>query len=150
MAARRRAIDLVLPHLRLLDGYEAVDPPEVLAERAGTPVSEIVKLDANENPYGPSSKVAEALASLGDAHLYPDPAQGAMRAAIGRFARWNSARLSLAARGHRPLARWNSARPARRAPASVRLRLTAHGLRPLAARCEGRCHGRAPRAAGRR
>ena len=86
MAARRRAIDLVLPHLRSLDGYEAVDPPEVLAKRAGIPVSEIVKLDANENPYGPSSKVAEALASLRDAHLYPDPAQGAMREAVGRYA----------------------------------------------------------------
>ncbi len=85
MAERRRAIDLVLPHLRSLDGYEAVDPPEVLAERAGIPASEIVKLDANENPYGPSSKVAEALASLGDAHLYPDPAQGAMRKAVGRY-----------------------------------------------------------------
>ena len=85
MAGRHRAIDLVLPHLRVLDGYEAVDPPEVLAERAGIPVSEVVKLDANENPYGPSSKVAEALASLRDAHLYPDPAQGAMRAAVGRY-----------------------------------------------------------------
>ena len=85
MAERRRAIDLVLPHLRSLDGYEAVDPPEVLAERAGIPASEIVKLDANENPYGPSSKVAEALASLTDAHLYPDPAQGSMRDAVSRY-----------------------------------------------------------------
>ena len=85
MAGRRRAIDLVLPHLLTLDGYEAVDPPEVLAERAGIPASEVVKLDANENPYGPSSKVAEALASLTDAHLYPDPAQVAMRKAVGAY-----------------------------------------------------------------
>ena len=85
MAGQRRSIDLVLPHLRSLDGYEAVDPPEVLAERAGIPASELVKLDANENPYGPSSKVADALASMKDAHLYPDPAQGAMRAAVGRY-----------------------------------------------------------------
>ena len=85
MAGQRRSIDLVLPHRRSLDGYEAVDPPEVLAERAGIPASELVKLDANENPYGPSSKVADALASMKDAHLYPDPAQGAMRAAVGRY-----------------------------------------------------------------
>ena len=62
MTEQRRAIDLVLPHLRSLDGYEAVDPPEVLAERAGIPASGIVKPDANENPYGPASKVAAAAA----------------------------------------------------------------------------------------
>ena len=85
MAKQRRAIDFVQPHLRSLEGYEAVEPPEVLAERAGIPASDIVKLDANENPYGPSGKVAEALASLKDAHLYPDPGQEAMRRAVSGY-----------------------------------------------------------------
>ena len=84
MAKTRRALDLVQPHLLKLEGYEAVDPPEVLAARAGIPESEVVKLDANENPYGASSKVAEALAALGRVHLYPDPAQVAMRGAVSR------------------------------------------------------------------
>ncbi|MCH7549490.1 MAG: hypothetical protein IH969_08170, partial [Candidatus Krumholzibacteriota bacterium] len=54
MTASKRALDHVLPHLLTLKGYEAVEPTEVLARRAGIPESELVKLDANENPYGPS------------------------------------------------------------------------------------------------
>jgi histidinol-phosphate aminotransferase len=80
-----RITDLVQPHLLTLAGYEAVDPPEVLAQRAGIPESELVKLDANENPYGPSPKVAEALAEMSRVHLYPDPAQIAMRTAAGAY-----------------------------------------------------------------
>ena len=77
-----RVLDLVRPHLLTLEAYEAVEPPEALAARAGIPESEVVKLDANENPYGPSPRVAEALAKLGRVHLYPDPAQTAMRSAV--------------------------------------------------------------------
>jgi histidinol-phosphate aminotransferase len=80
---RRSALSLVRPHLLDLAPYEAVDPPEVLAARAGIPESAVVKLNANENPYGPSPKVAEALAHLGRAHIYPDPRQTAMREAVG-------------------------------------------------------------------
>jgi histidinol-phosphate aminotransferase len=84
--ARRRVLDLVLPHLRGLDAYEAVDPPEALAARAGIPESEVVKLNANENPYGPSPRVAGALADMHRIHLYPDPAQVAAREAVARYA----------------------------------------------------------------
>ena len=49
-------------HLVDMEPYEGVDPPEVLAQRAGVPAERIVKLNANENPYGPSPKVAAALA----------------------------------------------------------------------------------------
>jgi histidinol-phosphate aminotransferase len=85
MEKKKRALDLVRPHLLELQPYESVSPPEVLAERAGIPQSEVVKLDANENPYGPSPKVAEALADMDQLHLYPDPAQTAMRAAISTY-----------------------------------------------------------------
>ncbi len=83
--ARRSALSLVRPHLLELAAYEAVDPPEVLAARAGIPESAVVKLNANENPYGPSPKVAEALAHLDRAHIYPDPRQAAMREAVGAY-----------------------------------------------------------------
>ncbi|MEK9658678.1 MAG: histidinol-phosphate transaminase [Chloroflexota bacterium] len=83
--ARRRVLDMVQPHLLGLDAYEAVDPPEALAARAGIPESEVVKLNANENPYGPSPKVAKALAEMRRIHLYPDPAQVAAREAVGRY-----------------------------------------------------------------
>ena len=85
MAARRRSIDFVRPHLLSLKGYEAVEPPEILASRAGIPEPEIVKLDANESPYGPSPRVTEAMPGVSRVHLYPDPAQIAMRTAVGRY-----------------------------------------------------------------
>ena len=85
MAKVPGAMSLVQPHFLTLDPYEAVDPPEVLAARAGIPESRIVKLNGNENPYGPSPKVRQALASLDRVHIYPDPRQTAMREAkIGR------------------------------------------------------------------
>ncbi|MDP6494618.1 MAG: histidinol-phosphate aminotransferase, partial [Dehalococcoidia bacterium] len=47
--------------LRELRPYEAVDSPETLAEIAGIPPENIIKLNANENPYGSSPWVQEAL-----------------------------------------------------------------------------------------
>ena len=59
----------------------------MLAQRAGIPASRVVKLNANENPYGPSPKVRAALGSLERVHIYPDPRQTAMREAIASYAR---------------------------------------------------------------
>ena len=73
--------DLVRPHLVDIHTYEPVDPPEVLAKRAGVPEEDIVKLNGNENPYGGSPKVAEALAKA-PVHIYPDPLQRSVRAAL--------------------------------------------------------------------
>ena len=46
---------------------------------------DIVKLDGNENPYGPSPKVAEALRDYGFYHLYPDPEQRRVREAVADY-----------------------------------------------------------------
>jgi histidinol-phosphate aminotransferase len=48
----------------------------------GIPQGEIIKLDANENPYGPLPQVLEALSKLGYAHIYPDPESRVLRAAL--------------------------------------------------------------------
>jgi histidinol-phosphate aminotransferase len=47
-------------------------------------LTNLVKLNTNENPYGPSPKVLDALhAAIGDElRLYPDPDSGRLRAAI--------------------------------------------------------------------
>ena len=45
------------------------------------PEERIVKLNANENPYGGSPKVNEALANA-PVHVYPDPLQRSVRAAL--------------------------------------------------------------------
>ena len=53
------------PHLVATPPYVPVEPPDEVAQRIGLPPERIVKLDANENPYGPSPKVAAALAKAG-------------------------------------------------------------------------------------
>ncbi|MYB41174.1 MAG: histidinol-phosphate transaminase [Chloroflexi bacterium] len=71
------------PPLRSLRGYEPIDPPEQVAARYGVAPEAIVKLDGNENPYGPSPRASEALAGGYAAHRYPDPEQRRLRDALG-------------------------------------------------------------------
>ncbi len=73
--------DLIRPHLANIRTYSPVDPPEVLAQRAGIPVDQIVKLNGNENPYGASPKASQALTGL-TLHIYPDPQQRSVRDAL--------------------------------------------------------------------
>jgi histidinol-phosphate aminotransferase len=68
-----------------LPAYTPIEPFEVLSSRLGRPVDEIVKLDANENPYGPSPKVRQALADLEFPHIYPDPESRKLRSALAEF-----------------------------------------------------------------
>ena len=75
---------LIRPHLANIETYSSVDPPEVLAQIAGIPESRIVKLNGNENPYGPSPRVREALSEI-SFHIYPDPKQRAIRDALSTY-----------------------------------------------------------------
>ena len=72
------------PSLRSLAGYVPIEPPEAVAARYGIAPERVVKLDGNENPYGPSPKARAALAALREdgAHRYPDPDQRRLRAAL--------------------------------------------------------------------
>ena len=81
----QQAKDLIRPHLASVRPYQPVDPPEVLAERAGIPRESIVKLNGNENPYGPSPKALDAV-SRAELHIYPDPFQRNLRAALSDYA----------------------------------------------------------------
>jgi len=71
--------------LRELRPYEAVDSPEALAEIAGIPAEEIIRLNANENPYGPSPRVQEALGCYNSYHIYPDAHQSVPRRALAEY-----------------------------------------------------------------
>ena len=73
---------LLNPHLAGLEEYTPIQPFEVLSQRLGIPANEIVKLDANENPYGPHPAVSEALAEYAYYHIYPDPQQTELRQAL--------------------------------------------------------------------
>ena len=75
----------ILPHLVEVESYEPAEPIEAMAERAGMPAEQVIRLNANENPFGASPKVAEALAEL-PAHIYPDSLQRRIREKIGEYA----------------------------------------------------------------
>jgi histidinol-phosphate aminotransferase len=69
-------------HLEALPAYTPIEPFEVLSARMGRTPDQIVKLDANENPYGPLPAVREALGSMDFPHIYPDPESRALRKAL--------------------------------------------------------------------
>jgi histidinol-phosphate aminotransferase len=68
-----------------LEEYVPVKPLDVLAAEIGVPVDRLVKLDANENLYGPHAEVLKAIHGAAF-HIYPDPGQEALRQAIAGFA----------------------------------------------------------------
>ena len=77
--------DWIAPHLRQMQPYTPIVPLDVLSQRLGIPPERLIKLDANENPYGPSPRALEALARSRELHIYPDPDQTALREAIAAF-----------------------------------------------------------------
>jgi len=66
--------------IALLNPYEPVPSPP-----PGPLQGSIVKLDANENPYGPAPGVTEALAALEGVHRYPDPESRTLREALAAW-----------------------------------------------------------------
>ena len=72
-------------HLQDMPPYTPIEPFEVLSARLGRTPQEIVKLDANENPYGPSARARQALAEMDFPHIYPDPESRALRSALAAF-----------------------------------------------------------------
>ena len=76
---------LVRKRVLSMQGYVPVLPPETLAEHAGIPANRIIKLNGNENPYGCSPRVQEALGRYGEYHIYPDPDQSKLRALLESY-----------------------------------------------------------------
>jgi histidinol-phosphate aminotransferase len=65
--------------------YSPCKSPEVIAKKLGVPEEEIIKLDANENPYGCSPGVRKALAEYPYYHIYPDAAHTELRSALEQY-----------------------------------------------------------------
>jgi len=77
---------LLRPHIADMESYTPILPFEVLSRQLGRSPDEIIKLDANENPYGPAAVVSEQLATYPFFHIYPDPEQRELRAALAEYA----------------------------------------------------------------
>lgn len=72
----------IRPDIVRMEAYKPIVPFDVLSERLGRPAHELIKLDANENPYGPSPQALAALSNLAYVHIYPDPEANALRQAL--------------------------------------------------------------------
>lgn len=86
---------LIREAVRDLAPYTPLPPIERLAEGVRLPVERILKLDRNENPYGPSLRVQEALASYDRFGLYPDSEGRAARARLAAYVGMPAERLLL-------------------------------------------------------
>lgn len=76
---------LVRKEIVAMEAYTPIVPFAVLSRRLGRRPDEIVKLDANENPYGPSPRALAALQSGEFFHIYPDPEAMALREALADY-----------------------------------------------------------------
>ncbi|EDQ84329.1 uncharacterized protein MONBRDRAFT_39309 [Monosiga brevicollis MX1] len=73
----------IAPHLAEAS-YNGVEPLETIAKEIGLPVEQLIKLNANENVYGLPEAVQQAVANA-EHHVYPDPAQVQLRAAVAKL-----------------------------------------------------------------
>ncbi len=77
---------LIRPELISFSGYTASKSPETLVGETEVPVEDIIKLDANENPYGCSPRIASALATYPSLNIYPDSGQTELRKLLAGYA----------------------------------------------------------------
>lgn len=85
MAAPPQANTYIREHLLGLAPYTPIEPFEILSARLGRRPEDIVKLDANENPYGPPPEVLQALGSMKFPNIYPDPESRTLRSALSEW-----------------------------------------------------------------
>jgi histidinol-phosphate aminotransferase len=76
---------IIRPAILSLEAYSPSPDIEAIAESLNLPVDAIHKLDTNENPYGTSLRVQEALASFDRYHRYPDSDQRIARQRIADY-----------------------------------------------------------------
>jgi histidinol-phosphate aminotransferase len=76
---------LVRRDLTGFSGYAASKSPETLTGKVEAPPGGIIKLDANENPYGCSLRVSEALAGYAGISVYPDAGQSELKELLAGY-----------------------------------------------------------------
>ena len=76
----------IRPDLTTFGGYTASTSPETLEGKTAVPVESIIKLDGNENLYGCSPRVNQALATYPYLNIYPDDGQTRIRRLLADYA----------------------------------------------------------------
>ncbi len=82
---RTRAKVRIRTDIAAMDAYTPTASLEVFAAQLRRPVEQVIKLDANENPYGPSAAARAALASLDAINIYPDPEARILRSMLADY-----------------------------------------------------------------
>ncbi len=77
--------ELLRGNVAAMEPYTPIVPFEVLSRQMGRDPQEIIKLDANENPYGAHPAIREALAGYPFLNIYPDPEQRELRDALAAY-----------------------------------------------------------------
>jgi histidinol-phosphate aminotransferase len=76
---------LIRSDLKKMVAYTPIEPIDILSERIESSPEDIIKLDGNENPYGCSPGVKQALGTYSYYHIYPDPEQRELRKALSKY-----------------------------------------------------------------
>ncbi len=84
---------LIRSNLAAFVGYSPSTSPETLKGKVEVPVENIIKLDANENPYGCSPKVRQALADYPNINIYPDNGQAELRRLLAEYTGVSAGRI---------------------------------------------------------
>ena len=84
MSQDSRLEKLMRPHMANFATYHGVDPSDELARKAGINPEDVIRLNANENPYEPLEQISSALTNL-RLNLYPDPNQRKLRSALSEY-----------------------------------------------------------------
>ena len=73
--------------------YKAVDDPIKIAAKANIDSGSIIKLDANENPFGSTDAVTKLFAQASNISIYPDAEQTILREALSRYTKIDKNRI---------------------------------------------------------
>jgi histidinol-phosphate aminotransferase len=76
---------LIRSDLTSFSGYGASKSLKMLEDKTSVPMESIIKLDANENPYGCSPEASQALAAMTQINIYPDSGQLELRKMLADY-----------------------------------------------------------------
>ena len=85
MSGKRGIEKFIRSDLAAFGGYSSHTSPDTLEGKVEMPVEDIIKLDANENPYGCSPRVSQALAAYENFNIYPDDGQTRLKKMLSDY-----------------------------------------------------------------
>jgi histidinol-phosphate aminotransferase len=85
----------VRPELECMAEYLPGESLEAFSLRTGIPINDLIKLNSNENPYGPVPSVMQALGDYRSYNSYPDADATALRSALSSYTGLDSSYIVL-------------------------------------------------------